>query len=273
MAFEIIGYKDKHEYISKGMKSTVYLIDCLDAMRQIPDKEFSLSLVDPPYGINVAKMAYTQEENRPCKQLNGSMLKVKKKKYKHEEWDKKPADKTYLDELIRVSKNQIIWGINYMNFHLIGGRIIWNKLVPEGVSFSDCEIAYCSIIERVEIVYYRWAGMIQGIYCGKNIEQALIQQGNKQLNESRIHPTQKPIALYDWIYDKYLPQGGKVLDTHLGSQSNRISAFKRGNIDFTAFELDSDYFRDGNARFDAFVAKYEPASEIDKTADGQFKMF
>lgn len=197
-------------------------------------------------------MAYTQEDNRPCKQKNGAALTIKKKKYKHGDWDRLPADEKYLNELIRVSKNQIIWGINYMDFHLKGGRIVWNKLVPEGVSFSDCEIAYCSLIERVEIVHYRWAGMMQGMYCGKDVQKALIQQGNKQLNENRIHPTQKPIVLYDWIYKKYLPQGGKVLDTHLGSGSNRIAADKAGNIDFVGYENDKEYFESEEKRWSEY---------------------
>ena len=159
-----------------------------------------------------------------------------------------------------------------MDFHLKGGRIVWNKLVPEGVSFSDCEIAYCSLIERVEIVHYRWAGMMQGIYCGKDVQKALIQQGNKQLNENRIHPTQKPIALYDWTYKKYAKQGMKILDTNLGSGSNRISAYKAG-LDFTACELDTEYFNAQDARFKEFVSKYAPADIEPMTKEGQTKLF
>ena len=101
--------------------SIVYNQDYMEGMKQYPDKHFDLAVVDPPYGINVAKMAYTQEDNRPCKQSNGTTLTVKKKKYKHGDWDDKPADEQYLNELIRVSKHQIIWGINYMDFHIKGG--------------------------------------------------------------------------------------------------------------------------------------------------------
>lgn len=234
--------------------STVYNEDCMNVMARYPDKFFDLAVVDPPYGINVAKMAYTQEDNRPCKQKNGATLTVKKKKYKHGDWDSLPADEKYLNELIRVSKNQIIWGINYMDFHLKGGRIVWNKLVPEGVSFSDCEIAYCSLIERVEIVHYRWAGMMQGMYCGKDVQKALIQQGNKQLNENRIHPTHKPIALYDWIYNKYAKQGDLILDTHLGSGSSRIAADKN-KLNFVGCEIDKEYFDAQEARFKEFKSQ------------------
>lgn len=97
--------------------------DNMALMARYPDKYFDLAIVDPPYGINVAKMAYTQEDNRPCKQKNGTTLTVKKKKYKHGDWDKDPACIDYLIELKRISKHQIIWGINYMDFHLKGGRL------------------------------------------------------------------------------------------------------------------------------------------------------
>ena len=223
-------------------------VDCMEYMAGLPDKAFDLAIVDPPYGINVAKMAYTQEDNRPCKQKNGSTLRVKKKKYKHGDWDKEPAGIDWLNELQRVSKHQIIFGINYMDFHLKGGRLIWNKLVPEGVSFSDCEIAYCSMFERVENVFFRWAGMIQGVYCGKDIMKAIIQQGNKQLNEERIHPTQKPVQLYKWLLKNYAKQGDRILDTHLGSGSSAIAAFD-GGFDFVGCEIDADYFNAALKRF------------------------
>jgi site-specific DNA-methyltransferase (adenine-specific) len=228
--------------------------DCMDVMATYPDKYFDLAIVDPPYGINVAKMAYTQEDNRPCKQKNGSTLRVKKKKYKHGDWDKEPAGIEWLTELQRVSKHQIIFGINYMDFHLKGGRLIWNKLVPEGVSFSDCEIAYCSMFERVENVFFRWAGMIQGVYCGKDIMKAIIQQGNKQLNEDRIHPTQKPVKLYDWILNQYASEGDKILDTHLGSGSSAIAAHKH-KLDFVGIEIDKDYYDAAVKRFNLVTSQ------------------
>ena len=107
------------------------------------------------------------------------------------------------------------------------------------------------MIERVEIVHYRWAGMIQGMYCGKDVKKALIQQGNKQLNENRIHPTHKPVALYDWIYNRFSNNGMKILDTHLGSGSSRIAAHK-GGFNFVGFELDKDYYFAQEKRFNEF---------------------
>jgi site-specific DNA-methyltransferase (adenine-specific) len=242
-------YKPLFEREKSNPISEVVRLDNMKFMAAFPDKFFDLAIVDPPYGINVAKLAYTQEDNRPCIQKNGTILNVKKKNYKFGDWDKEPANIDYLIELKRISKHQIIWGINYMDFHLKGGRLVWNKLVPEGVSFSDCEIAYCSMFERVENVYYKWAGMMQGVYCGKNIEKAIIQQGNKQLNEERIHPTHKPKLLYKWCLDKYGKQGQKILDTHLGSQSSRIAAWEMG-FDFWGCEIDEQYFNDGCKRFE-----------------------
>jgi site-specific DNA-methyltransferase (adenine-specific) len=228
-----------------------YLCDNIEFMKTKPDKYYDLAIVDPPYGINVAKMAYTQEDNRPCKQKNGSTLHVKKKKYKHGDWDKESAGIEWLTELQRVSKHQIIFGINYMDFQLKGGRLIWNKLVPEGVSFSDCEIAYCSMFERVENVFFRWAGMIQGVYCGKDVMKAIIQQGNKQLNEERIHPTQKPVMLYRYILQKYATKGMKIIDTNGGSMSLAIACDMEG-FELDICEIDNEYFDNGLQRFDMY---------------------
>lgn len=231
-------------------KIELHNIDCMEYMKGCEDNAFDLAIVDPPYGIDVANMAYTQEVDNTCRQKNGSKLKVKKNKYKKNDWDKRTAGVDWINELQRVSKNQIVFGINYMNFHLSGGRIIWNKLTPEGVSFSDCEVAYCSFSDRVDNVFFRWSGMIQGIYCGKDVRRALVQQGNKQLNEVRIHPTQKPVKLYEWILNKYAKGGDKILDTHLGSGSIAIACDKLG-FDLVGCELDKDYF-------DAAVKRLEP---------------
>lgn len=211
--------------------------DNMELMSRYEDNYFELAIVDPPYGIGVAKMAYTQEDNRPVKQKNGKILRVKKLKYSHGNWDDNPAGDVYLKELLRVSKNQIIWGINYMDFHLKGGRIVWNKCVPKGMSFSDCEISYCSIFNGVKIITYMWAGMNQG----KSIKEGHIQQGNKKLNEKRIHPTQKPVKLYEWLLMNYAKEGDKILDTHLGSGSIAIACHNLG-FELTACELDKDYY-------------------------------
>jgi site-specific DNA-methyltransferase (adenine-specific) len=205
------------------MESIVKNIDCMVGMAEYPDKYFDLAVVDPPYGINIASKS----------KLTGNS----KKEYEIKNWDENTPQKEYFIELKRVSKNQIIWGANFFDgMGLSGGAIVWNKLgtiigkrnpMP---TLSDCEIAYCSLRNNVKMFSYTQIGNVYG--------------NNYQIdwNQNRIHPTQKPVALYDWIYSKYLPEGGTVLDTHLGSGSNRIAADKAGNIDFIGFELDKDYF-------------------------------
>jgi site-specific DNA-methyltransferase (adenine-specific) len=226
--------------------SETYNEDCMIGMSRYPDKYFDLAVCDPPYGINVAKLAYTQEENRPCKQKNGTILRVKKLKYKHSDWDKEPPSQEYYNELVRVSKNQIIWGVNYYNWIGIGkGRIKWNKGVPDGVSFSNYEYAYCSCIDNEIEVLLLWAGMCQA----KSLLEPMTQQGNKKLNEKRILPTHKPIMLYDWTYQRFATEGMKIIDTHLGGGSNRISADKN-KLNFWAWELDKEYFDAAMKRFE-----------------------
>jgi hypothetical protein len=126
-----------------------------------------------------------------------------------------PPDRTYFEELIRVSENQIIFGCNYFDFPLIGGRIIWDKC-NDGSDQSGAEIAYNSMSSKVEIFRFMWRGMMQG----KSVMQGTIQQRNKKLNEKRIHPTQKPVLLYAWIFSKYTKRGMKLIDTHTGSASS-----------------------------------------------------
>lgn len=227
-------------------------MDCVEAMKNYPDKYFDLAIVDPPYGIGVAKMAYTQEDNRPVRQKNGNILTVRKLKYKHGDWDSSPPRDEYFMELFRVTKNQIIWGENYLLQKFSGGRIVWNKLTPDGTSFSDCEIAYCSLHNRVRYVEYMWAGMMQGV----GFDNPKIQKGDKSTNEKRIHPTQKPVKLYEWLLKNYAKEGDKILDTHLGSGSSRIAAYNMG-FDFWGYEIDREYFEASEKRFKEQTAQIQ----------------
>lgn len=152
-------------------------------------------------------------------------------------------DERYFDELRRVSKQQIIWGVNYFNYSFSPGRVVWDKCNGAS-SFSDCEIAYCSLHDSVRLYRYMWNGMCQG----KSITEGYIMQGDKSKNEKRIHPTQKPVALYAWLYQQYAKPGDKILDTHLGSGSSRIAAWKLG-LDFVGFEIDKYYFDLQEQRF------------------------
>jgi site-specific DNA-methyltransferase (adenine-specific) len=225
--------------------SKVYNTDCLDAIKEYPDNYFELAIVDPPYGIGADKPSIKPEN---VKQKNGSYLRVNSNKYQHKNWDISIPENNYFHELFRVSQNQIIWGANY--FGLIGGYIVWDKLNGNSDQYG-CELAYQSYNNRTDIVRFMWQGMFQGIYCGYDVQKAVVQQGNKKLNENRIHPTQKPVALYRWLLQNYAKPGDKILDTHLGSGSSRIAADMEG-YDFTGYELDTDYFNASVKRFNEY---------------------
>lgn len=202
-----------------------YLRDCMEAMAEFPDKFFDLAVVDPPYGIGEANE--TRMHSRHHSQ----------KKYKGKAWDKEAPPQLYFDELRRVSKNQVIWGANHFISRIPIDTpcwIFWDK--DNYGDFADGELAWCSFKSAVRKFKYTWNGF------------------RKQQPEERFHPTQKPIALYDWIFANYAKAGQKVLDTHLGSGSSRIAANKAG-IDFWGYELDPDYFAAHEKRYANFVAQ------------------
>ncbi len=201
--------------------SQTHNIDCIQYMKQFPDKFFDLAVVDPPYGnIDAIGLADNKKKgNQATKRTNYKLF------------ENIPPDDEYYIELGRVSKNQIVWGGNFLG--LCGGVIVWQK---NGTAFGEAEVAICSTHKSVRVFEYTWNGMIQH---------------NMKEKEERIHPTQKPVALYDWIFMNYAKQGDKILDTHLGSQSSRIAAHKH-KLDFYGCELDPDYFNDGNKRYEDF---------------------
>jgi len=183
---------------------TLYNMDCMEYMKSLPDNAFDLAIVDPPYGI-------------------GAGNDVLRHKYKNEkkDWDNEIPKKEYFDELMRVSKNQIIWGGNYF-FDYLGntqGFLIWDKVQPHDFSLAMCEFAWSSIQ-----------------YPAKMFRQSVLLEKNK------IHPTQKPIKLYEWLLTNYAKQGDKILDTHLGSGSHAIACNNLG-FELVGLELDSDYFK------------------------------
>lgn len=216
-----------------------YCMDCMDGMKQFPDKYFDIAVVDPPYFSGPEKRNYYGRAISP--------IGVQRHYKPSDEWN--VPDKEYFDELARVSKEQIIWGCNYFNYHFGPGRIVWDKCNGDS-SFSDCEIAYCSLHDSVRLFRYMWNGMFQG----KSIEDGTIQQGNKQKNEKRIHPTQKPINLYRWIVKKYIQSGWKVLDTHTGSASSLI-AYHEAGLQFVAFEKDKYMYDLSTERYKAETAQ------------------
>lgn len=208
------------------MISQVENTDCMIRMANYPDKYFDLAIVDPPY-----KSEFTIPANGQCAKVN--------KSYDLSSLNNTVPTVEYFKELKRVSKNQIIWGVNYYSYYLGAGRIIWDK-DNTGV-YSDAEIAYHSFSDVTKIFKYRWNGMIQ-------------QEQDKSKVEKRIHPTQKPIALYRWLLKNYASLGDKILDTHMGSQSSRIAAFDMG-FDFWGYEIDKDYFEAGCKRFEVFKSQ------------------
>ena len=213
-------------------ESIVYNEDCMIGMARYPDKYFDLAVVDPPYGVG--------EDG--SKNYTRSKLAISKNYKSYSGGDLSAPSPEYWNELMRISKNQIVWGANHF-ISLIpydsSCWIVWDKDNGE-TDFADCELAYTSFKSSVRKFKWRWQGMLQ-----QNMK-------NKQ---ERIHPNEKPIQLYSWIYKNYLPEGGKVIDTHLGSGSNRIAADKAGNIDFVGFEIDKDYFDAQEKRWRQYKAQ------------------
>ena len=190
--------------------------DCMDIMKDIPDKYFDLAIVDPPYFDGPQKSNY----------YAGTKQKTAVGKYKDLSKSWELPDKKYFDELIRISKNQIIWGINYFNISMPGGRIVWIKGVEKS-PFSMCDIAYQSFYNRIDMFKYLWSGFWQE------------EMKNK---EQRIHPTQKPVALYRWLLQNYAKPGDKIIDTHSGSGSLACACHLE-KFDFLAIEKDEDYYK------------------------------
>lgn len=213
-----------------------YNMDCMEGMKQIPDKYFELAIVDPPYFRGPNKRKYY---GRTVNKLN-----IRRKQYNViEDWS--VPGREYFKELLRVSKNQIVWGCNYFDFYLGPGLIIWDKVNGKS-SFSDCEVAYCSMHNKTKMFRYMWNGMMQG----KSISEGHIMQGDKSKNEIRIHPTQKPVNLYKWILLNYAKQGNKILDTHVGSASSLIACYEMG-FDFLGFEKDKEIFNLASNRLES----------------------
>lgn len=201
--------------------------DCLEAMRQMTDNQFDLAIVDPPYGIGFG------EFNRTNKRSDGTRYKADK--YKNSGWDDSIPTQEYFDELRRVSKNQIVWGGNYFPplwDNGCKGFIFWYKGNPVP-NFADGELAWSSFNKVAKQFDYRYYGGLEG-----NTSASV-----------KIHPTQKPVKLYEWLLDNYAEQGQTILDTHLGSGSIAIACHNRG-YSLTAFEIDKEYFEAAKKRLE-----------------------
>lgn len=217
--------------------------DCMALMKRYPDKYFDLAIVDPVYGI---------DGNSHRKNLSRGKLTLSKE-YDNSLWDQPITPREYFDELFRVSQHQIIWGINYfVSVHKLdigAGRIVWDK-VNGDTTFSDAEIAYSSLHYSVRILPFMWSGMMQGV----SFRKGRIMQGDKKLNEKRIHPTQKPVEVYKWLLDRYAHGEHKILDTHMGSGSIAIACHEMG-ISLTACELVPKYYQEAIQRIKSHMSQ------------------
>lgn len=223
--------------------SVTFLQDCVEAMKQMPDQCFDLAVVDPIYG-DVTAGGYITGKSKggvgPHPKHNAEM------------WSQPKTGQEYFDELFRISKNQIIFGGNYFVKEIARDSqcwIVWDKCHPEGIKFADAELAWTSFNRATRIFRFMWNGMCQGT-PGNGTKM----QGNKALNERRIHTCQKPVELYRWIFHNFSEPGYKVIDTHLGSGSSRIAAYDM-NLDFTGFEIVKETFDLQEERFAEYTAQ------------------
>lgn len=190
-------------------KVNVYLCDCMDFMRDLPDNYYNLAIVDPPYGINDLK------KNKKRRHISETSYK-----------NKKTPTKEYFNELKRVSSRQIIWGCQYMVEFLNkeGSFIIWDKKADPNIHhMSSCDVAWYSKRKRIHIFHGAWCGAV------------------KIDKEKTIHPHQKPVKLYEWLLTNYAEKGDKILDTHFGSGSHGVACNNLG-FELDAIELDKDYY-------------------------------
>jgi site-specific DNA-methyltransferase (adenine-specific) len=208
--------------VSRCPSSVVFLEDCVQGLKRFSDNYFDLAIVDPPYGID--RMQQIQNPN----------TKANYKQYENKEWDKQTPTDEYWNELFRVSKNQIVWGGNYMTDKLYPSScwLIWDKM--QEFSGAVFEMAWTSF---------------------KSPAKAFrMSRVEAYANQNKIHPTQKPVRLYDWILNNYAKEGDLILDTHIGSGSSRI-ACNKGGFNFTGFEIDKDYYEAQEKRFKDFVSQ------------------
>ena len=204
-------------------------------MVTLPDKEFDLAIVDPPYGLNFAM----EKERKPTATRSAQF------QFPRKQWDNAIPNAEYFAQLNRVSKHQIIWGGNYFLDYLGATNciIVWDKLNPEGMRFSDGEMAWASFDSSLRIY----------------------KSYRTYMEETQIHPTQKPVKLYEWLLTNYAKPGQRILDTHLGSGSSAIAAHNLG-FEFVGMELDKDYFDAACARLTAHQAQqtlFSPSERFD----------
>lgn len=205
-------------------------IDCLVYMKQCSDKQFDLAIVDPPYGISIHKMNYTQS-------TKGGL--AKRRDYSSVgDWDKEIPRQEYWTELMRISKNQIVWGGNYFSLPPVKGWVFWDKRTDEKYStdYADGELAWTSFNKPLRCFRWLWNGMLQQ---------------NMKDKQQRIHPTEKPKALYEWLLMKYAKKGDKIIDTHLGSGSIAMACWNM-KYDLVGMDINKSYVDNAKERFENY---------------------
>jgi site-specific DNA-methyltransferase (adenine-specific) len=219
------GFKNEEHF----GQTSIYNGDCMELLKQTPDKYYDLCIVDPPYGIGFSDY-----------ERGSSGIKVKERFTKNgkKDWDYGIPTNDYFNELKRISKNQIIWGGNYFDLQPTQCFLFWYKQNPVP-NFADGELAWTSFNKPALCFDYRYYGNVQG---------------KSSMKETKIHPTQKPIELYNWILKNFANENDKIIDTHLGSGSIAIAIDKANTLDkknltFVGIELDPDYYRAAVERF------------------------
>ena len=209
-----------------------YNMDCMEGMKEFPDKYFDLAIVDPIYG-DVTSGGYMHGQ--------GGQKLAKRRDYHFVVFEQPKTGAEYFKELLRVSKNQIVWGGNYFCDYLPTSQcwIVWDKLRSEGVKFADLEMAWTSFDQAARIFRFRWNGMLQGDMKNK---------------EFKIHPTQKPVKLYQWLLTKYAKPGDIILDTHVGSASSLIACHNTQHK-YVGFEIDETYYKQAAERIERETAQ------------------
>ena len=233
----------EHNIDFGNIGQTFLCVDCMDVMREMPDKCIDLSIVDPPYGIGEdGSKAITRGKQEDFGKTSKSNAKAYAREYKpFTGGDKSAPGKEYFEELIRVSRNQIIWGANHFISRVPFDSscwVVWDKR-NDANDFADCELAWTSFKTAVRVFRFKWNGMLQENMANK---------------EYRIHPTQKPVALYRWILQNYAKHGDKIFDSHVGSASSLVACYEMG-FDFIGCEIDKDYYSMAKLRIDKTIAQ------------------
>ena len=190
----------------------LYNADCMEVIKTFKDKQFDLVICDPPYGLDIGNMNMGAGKSKKSS-------KIENRKWKAKDWDKNIPNIEFFSELFRISINQIIWGGNYFELPPCKHYVIWDKEIPKGLSFADCEFAWTSFEKAPRMFRY-------SAYLDK---------------KTKTHPTQKPVQLYKWLLQNYAKEGDTILDTHFGSLSIGIACHDM-KFDLTAIELDKDYY-------------------------------